>query len=111
MSAARTSYQVLWTETARTDLKEIVRFIAHDSVENALEVLSRLEHAAQKLGHMPERGRYVPELRHINVLTYREIVIKPWRIVYRIDPRSVHVLGVLDGRRDLAALLLERLTR
>ncbi|MGH8613194.1 MAG: type II toxin-antitoxin system RelE/ParE family toxin [Gammaproteobacteria bacterium] len=42
---------------------------------------------------------------------YREIVIKPWRIVYRIDPRSVYVLGVLGGRRDLAALLLERLAR
>lgn len=111
MSAAKPRYEVLWTETARTDVEEIARFIAHDSVENALGVLDRLEHAAEKLAFLPQRGRLVPELKQLGVLAYREIIIRPWRIIYRCDADRVYVLGVLDGRRDLASLLLERLIR
>lgn len=104
----KTSHEVLWTETARTDLEEIVRFIVHYSLDNALAVLDRLEHAAQKLTRLPERGRCVPELKHLDVLTYRELIVRPWRIIYRFDAQRVYVLSVLDGRRDLASLLLER---
>jgi len=50
-------------------------------------------------------------LKHLDVLTYRELIVRPWRIIYRFDAQRVYVLGVLDGRRDLASLLLERLTR
>ncbi len=37
------------------------------------------------------------------------MIERPWRIVYRIETESVLVLAVLDGRRDLRSLLLERL--
>lgn len=111
MSAAKPRYEILWTETARTDVEEIARFVAHDSVENALGVLDRLEHAAEKLAFLPERRRFVPELKQLGVLAYREIIVRPWRIIYRFDVDRVYVLGVLDGRRDLASLLLERLIR
>ncbi|MGH8469577.1 MAG: type II toxin-antitoxin system RelE/ParE family toxin [Gammaproteobacteria bacterium] len=70
MSAAKPRYEVLWTVTARTDVEEIARFIAHDSVENALAVLDRLEHAAEKLALLPQRGRLVPELKELGVLAY-----------------------------------------
>ncbi len=43
--------------------------------------------------------------------THRELIEGPWRIVYRYDERSVFVVSVLDGRRDLSSLLLERLVR
>ena len=111
MSAAKPRHEILWTETARTDVEEIARFIAHDSIENALAVLDRLERAAEKLAFLPERGRLVPELKQVGVLAYREIIVGPWRIIYRFDVYRVYVLGVLDGRRNLASLLLERLIR
>ena len=60
---------------------------------------------------MPLRGRTVPELRSVGVQTYRELVEGPWRIVYRYDARHVYVIAVLDARRDLSSLLLERLVR
>ena len=111
MSAAKPRYEILWTETARIDVEEIARFIAHDSAENALAVLDRLEHFAKNLAFLPERGRFVPELKQLGVLAYREIIVRPWRIIYRFDVDRVYVLGVLDGRRDLASLLIERLIR
>ncbi|MBK5966195.1 plasmid stabilization protein [Thiocystis minor] len=103
--------QVVWTKTAQGDLDSIVDYIATDSVENALSVLDRLQERAQSLVTSAERGRLVPELRVIDVHHYREIIERPWRILYRIEPERVLVFAVLDGRRDLSALLLERLVR
>lgn len=103
--------RVLWTRTARRDLDTVVAYIATDSIENALSVLDRLQERAESLTTAAERGRPVPELRSIGVHQYRELVERPWRIVYRIEPGSVLVLAVLDGQRDLEFLLLDRLVR
>jgi toxin ParE1/3/4 len=35
----------------------------------------------------------------------------PWRIIYRIATPSVFVMTVIDGRRNVEDILLERLTR
>jgi toxin ParE1/3/4 len=47
----------------------------------------------------------------VDVHQYREVIERPWRILYRIDGDTVLVLAVLDGRRELRSLLLERLLR
>jgi len=103
--------RALWTLTAQCDLDAIVTYIATDSIENALSVLDRLQKRADSLTTAAESGRLVPELRSIGVHQYRELVERPWRIVYRIEPDSVMVLAVLDGRRELESLLLDRLVR
>ena len=60
---------------------------------------------------MPERGRVVPELAAVGIRTYRELVVEPWRLVYRITEKTVYVLAVLDGRRNIEDVLLDRLVR
>jgi plasmid stabilization system protein ParE len=57
---------------------------------------------------MPLQGRIVPELRHYNILTYRELINSPWRIIYKIEEKKVWVLAVLDGRRNMEDVLLDR---
>ncbi len=56
----------------------------------------------------PLRGKVVPELRWHGVTTYRQLIEKPWRIIYRVDGWRVWVHAVVDGRRSLEDLLLER---
>lgn len=106
-----TERRILWTETARLDLEAVVDYIAMDSLENALGALDRLQRHAETLKTNAERGRLVPELRAVGVVQYREVIERPWRILYRIEMDAVFVLAVLDGRRDLESLLLERLVR
>ena len=53
----------------------------------------------------------MPELASSGTRMWRELVVRPYRIVYRIRKDTVMVGAVLDGRRDLEDLLLERLTR
>lgn len=103
--------RVRWTETAHRDLDAIVSFIAEDSVENALAVLESLRERAESLMVAAERGRVVPELRALDVYQYREVIERPWRILYRIEADQVLLMAVLDGRRELRSLLLERLVR
>ena len=102
---------MLWTHTAQQDLTEIIEYIAQDSVDDALAILHRLETKAALLITLPNRGRVVPELLHTGISQYRELISAPWRIVYRVGNRQVLIMAVLDSRRDLQAVLLNRLAR
>ena len=108
---AKHKWRVVWTEAATHDPIEIVSFIARKSPVNARRLLIRLRSKADSLERSPQRGRVVPELAVTGTRAWRELVVRPHRIVYRIRGEIVLVGAVLDGRRDLEDLLLERLTR
>ena len=105
----RSRYTVRWTPEAESDAATIVEFF-HDQI-HAEKVIVQFGEKADSLRTLPERGRVVPELRKIGVLTYLEVFHKPWRMVYKIRGREVWIMAVLDGRRDLVDLLFERLAR
>jgi len=104
-------FHVLWTHTAQQDLTEIIEYIAQDSAGVALETLLKLEAKAALLLTLSNRGRIVPELLHTGVSQYRELISAPWRIVYRVERQQVLIMAVLDSRRDLQTVLLNRLAR
>ena len=108
---ARRRFRVHWAEVAVRDLEEIVAFLAVDSEQDAERLLRRIENRAATLQSSPARGRVVPELARFQMHTWRELVIRPYRLVYRIEGDTVTVLAVFDARRDLEDLLLERLLR
>jgi len=108
----RPPFAVHWSEQAVRDLEELALFVARESdAPQAEAVLDRIEERARALVTLPERGCHPPELARHGVQTFRELVIRPWRLVYRVSGRDAYVLALLDGRRDLADLLLERLVR
>ncbi|MGI8905372.1 MAG: type II toxin-antitoxin system RelE/ParE family toxin [Candidatus Sumerlaeaceae bacterium] len=45
----------------------------------------------------------------MGVLSYRELVVSPWRVIYRITEQHVLVVAIIDGRRNVPDLLYERL--
>ena len=101
-------YHVLWTRTAESDLERIVDYSSRDSEDNARDILHAFRAKASNLKTMPERGRIVPELKDHGIATYRELIIAPWRLIYRIDGKAVIVLSVIDARRNLEDILLHR---
>jgi toxin ParE1/3/4 len=104
-------YDVRWSDTAETDLLSILEYIAADRPSHAFELFEDIRKRASSLQLFPEKGRVVPELRDQGILQYRELIVSPWRIIYRISERSVYVLSVLDLRRNVEDLLLDRLIR
>ena len=102
-------YIVRWTTSAEADAATIVE--CFNEPINAEKGIVQFGEQADSLQTLPERGRVVPELRKIGLLQYLETFHKPWRMIYKIHGRAVWIMAVLDGRRDLADLLFERLAR
>ena len=102
-------YDILWAGVAENDLKGIIEYIAIDSPADALRIFKKIKQKASSLYTLPERGRIVPELQEQGILLYREWVVPPWRIVYRISEMRVYVLSVLDARQNVEDILLKRL--
>ena len=89
--------EVVWTSGARTDLDEIVAYIANDSPPSALAFLEEVSGKAESLSTLSERGRVVPEIGDPNV---RELLIRTYRLFYEVRENEVTVLGVLHGARE-----------
>lgn len=104
-------YAVEWAVTARDDLEEIISYIAEDSPINAWKVVERIESRVQTLATLPMRGRILPELQWQGITTFLDVQEVPWRVIYRVDGSRVHVVAVVDGRRQLEDLLLARFLR
>ena len=102
-------YEIIWTNVAENDLKDIIEYISIDSHRNTLTILKNIKQSASNLYTLPERGRIVPELQAQGILQYRELIIPPWRLLYRIDERKIYVLSVIDSRRNVEDILLSRL--
>lgn len=110
MPSAR-KFSVQWTQAAADDLESVIDFIADDSITSAVLVFQKLKARAARLTSFPQRDRVVPELKAHGMLTYRELIEGPWRILYRIEADTVYVLAVIDARRNVEDLLLDRFVR
>jgi len=104
-------YKIEWAAVAENDLKQIIDYIAIDSPGNALQLLKNIRQKASNLYALPERGRIVPELQGQGIHIYRELIVAPWRIVYRISDTTVFVLSVIDSRQNVEDILLNRLLK
>ncbi|MFN5793070.1 MAG: type II toxin-antitoxin system RelE/ParE family toxin, partial [Burkholderiales bacterium] len=45
----------------------------------------------------------------LGIKEYRQTFFKPYRLVYRITDRKVTIYLIVDGRRDMQAVLARRL--
>jgi plasmid stabilization system protein ParE len=103
------TYEVRWSETSEKDLINIIEYIAQDSPSIAYEKFKEIKDKASCLYSFPDRGRIIHELQEQGIIQYRELIVSPWRIIYRISKKSVYILSVLDARQNVEDVLLKRL--
>ncbi len=77
------AFKLIWSPSAKFDLKDIAAFIAEDREAVAERFVRRIFQNVERLVDFPESGRIVPEFGDPAI---REIILKPLRIVYRVDP-------------------------
>ncbi|MCE2946611.1 MAG: type II toxin-antitoxin system RelE/ParE family toxin [bacterium] len=110
MSRGAGPYPVLLTRGAEQDLESIHAYLCEtDSPASARRLLDRLMDVVDGLARFPERGAYPKELAALGIRDYRQAVFKPWRVVYRVIGDRVVVYLIVDGRRDMQAVLAKRL--
>ncbi len=100
--------RVEWSQQAGKDLLNIIDYISQDSNDAAIRIFEKIKSKCKTLNRSPERGRVVPELKEYGIFSYHEIIVVPWRIIYRIANNKVYVLAVIDSRRNIEDILIER---
>ena len=96
--------QIIWTEPALIDLNEIAEYIALDKVTAANRLVQNVFSNIQRLEEFPKSGRKLPELKESR---YREVIVNPCRIFYRIDHDKIYILYVMRSERKLRQYLLD----
>jgi toxin ParE1/3/4 len=89
---------VLWTDNAISQLIGIYDYIARDSAFYAQRMVDRLTRRSQQIGDFPGSGRLVPEYEMPDI---REIIEKPYRIIYRVTVDQIGILAVVHGAQLL----------
>ena len=103
-------FNVFLTDDARHDLEELYEHITLlDVPGNADYVLTQIEKVFSSLSETPDRGVFPKELLSLGIREFREVFFKPYRIIYSIRDSNVYILLIVDGRRDLQALLQRRI--
>jgi toxin ParE1/3/4 len=88
--------RVRWTHRSIGDLRAIGRYIAEDDPRAAREWVERLRRRAQEAATTPRAGRRVPEVEREDI---REVLLRSYRIVYRVVRDGIEVLTVFEGHR------------
>jgi plasmid stabilization system protein ParE len=91
------AWEVLITDSALSDLREIVEFIAQDDPQAAERMGNRLVARALDLATMPERHAYHDATRGI-----RKFPVLPFLVFYYCDQRAqtVSILHFWHGARQ-----------
>ncbi|HEV8544013.1 MAG TPA: type II toxin-antitoxin system RelE/ParE family toxin [Verrucomicrobiae bacterium] len=92
------AFKIIWSELARADLESIVLFIAHDEPSVAESFGYLLISKMEILAQFPRLGRVVSKE---NDETIREIVFRPYRIIYRVltERHIIAIAQIWQGAR------------
>jgi plasmid stabilization system protein ParE len=77
-------------------LETAAEYVARDSPLSAATFVQNVTEAAASLRDLAERGQIVPELGDDSI---RELLVKPYRLVYQISGNRVFVLTLVHGAR------------
>ena len=100
--------QIIWTEPALSDLNEIAEYIALDKPGAANHLVQKVFSKTERLEEFPESGRIPPELKKSR---YKEVIVDPCRIFYRVEQDKVYILYVMRSERKLRKYLLSERSR
>ena len=89
---------ILWTAPALQDLRDIREWVGRGSADVARRLAAKIRKGVDHLARFPSSGRVVPE---IGIDRYREIIIRPYRVIYVVRDHDLVILRVRHSRRDL----------
>ena len=90
--------KAVWTDRAKARLRSIRDYIARNSPRVADDVARRLLERSRQLEVLARSGRQVPEYQRDDV---RELLERPYRIIYVILAERIDVISVMHYRQLL----------
>lgn len=96
--------RIIWTEPALQELDEIADYISLDDPVVAKKLVRKAFERVDHLVRHPKSGKRIEEFE---ASVYREIVLPPCRIFYRIDDDIVYIIHVIREEQFLHIDILE----
>ena len=90
--------KVYWTLNAIKHLTNIYDYIALNSPTYARRMVDRITRRSEQISTQPLSGRKVPEYEDEGI---RELIEKPYRIIYSVKQDQIDVLAVIHGAQLL----------
>ncbi len=90
--------RVHWTNRAKSRLRLIHDYIAREAPMVADMVVEKLLRRSILIGQAPLAGRQVPEYQRDDL---REVLERPYRVIYRIRTDRIDVVSVMHYRQLL----------
>ena len=94
--------KIIWADPAIQDLDAIADYIALDKPKAAHQLVQQVFAAIGRLQKFPRMDSPPAELRG---LPYRQLIVPPCRIFYRLEKKAVYIVHILRGeqlvRREL----------
>ena len=103
------NYNIKWASPALDDLDEIIEYISKTNLTYSIKVMDKIYEQVNKLNINPERCRIVPELEKYGYLSYRQLIVDYWKIIFKIEGNIVYIMVVIDGRRNLEDIILKKI--
>jgi toxin ParE1/3/4 len=86
--------KVRFTRSARAEFLAGLRYIHRENPSAAVALRRKVETRLRRLEDFPKSGRRIPEFPD---LPYREVMLNPYRFVYRVQGTIVWVVAVWHG--------------
>lgn len=86
--------KVKFTPSAKTQFLSALSYIRKDKPSAAIYFRNRADKILRRLEDFPESGRIIPEFSE---LPYREVIISPYRFIYKIKEDVVWIVAVWHG--------------
>jgi len=90
--------RIVWADPAWVDLESAAEYISRDSPYYAAAFVQEVKAAVESLSELADRGQIVPEFRDP---TIRELLVRPYRVVYQVLPDELRIVAVVHGSRRL----------
>ena len=100
--------RLIWAEPAPADLEAVADYIALDNPDAACELVEKVFECVERLERFPNSGKRPHELPRSQ---YREVVVTPCRVFYRVEGDVVYLLHVMRAERLLRRFLLKERNR
>ena len=93
------------SKEARQDLRQIKEYIAEDSIDAALRMVTEFREAFRLLAQSPGIGHRRPDLTPRTLLFWP---VRAYLVIYSPGNRPLEIVAILHGRRNVVSVLAER---
>lgn len=104
--------KVFVLDSAQVDLTDLRSYIVKEfSRDTWLKTFAKIKTSIRNLAKHPRLGGVPPELVTLHLTQYRQILSGQNRIIYEVRTEAIYIHMVVDARRDIKTLLMQRLLR